>query len=208
MQEPPLDHDECSLLLNRTDLPKDGLLAAEFGSVIEEAGRHGEDETDLPVGGESESRHCSELEEELDDPDRDRDFDPSPFVASLSRGHARYHRGDPECEMDYRNAFLLDAGLAAREMVHQLEDEIHRDVAYVLLDCRRRLKNNPQDLIARTRLGLALLLLLQEQEAFRELQLVFLQSTVWRPFLRILVNQAKQRRAIVLARMLWSFDRT
>jgi hypothetical protein len=113
-------------------------------------------------------------------------------------------RGDAECEADYRAAFLLDAGLAAREIVRRLEEDIRSDFGSVLVTCRKRLVTNPRDLVARTRLGLALLMVRQENDAFRALQQVFLQSPVWRPFIRLLVNEAKPRSANVIARLLLS----
>jgi hypothetical protein len=120
----------------------------------------------------------------------------------VARAGALYHRRDPECEADYRAAFLLDAELAASEIVQRLEDEILVDVAYVLTNSRKRLSFNPQDVIARVRLGLTLFLLNQDTEAFCELQQAFLQSPTWRPFLRLLVNEAKPRRVHILARIL------
>jgi hypothetical protein len=121
--------------------------------------------------------------------------DPGDCVAHISRGIARYHRGEPECEGHYLVAFSLNAPLAASEVVGRLEDDIRDDVADVLLHCRKRLRNDPQDVVARTRLGLTLLLLYQDADAFCDLQQVFLQSPAWRPFLRLLVNEAKWWRA-------------
>jgi hypothetical protein len=120
----------------------------------------------------------------------------------VARAGALYHRRDPECEADYRAAFFLDAELAASEMVQRLEDEILVDVMYVLTNSRKRLRFDPQDVIARIRLGLTLFLLNQDAEAFSELQQAFLQSPPWRPFLRLLVNQAKPRRLHILTRIL------
>jgi hypothetical protein len=144
----------------------------------------------------------------LEDPDQTQDVDLTAWAASVARGNARYQIGDPECEADYRAAFFLDAPLTASKFVRRLNDEVRANVTHVLLTCRGRLRINPRDVIARTRLGLTLFLLCQDEEAFRELHQVFVQSPVWRPFLRLLVNQAKQRRTIVLARLLWSFERT
>jgi hypothetical protein len=79
-------------------------------------------------------------------------------------------------------------------MVRGLANEVREDVAYVLMNCRKRLKIDAHDLVARARVGLTLLLLNQDAQAYRELQQVFLQSPVWRPFLRILVNEARQWR--------------
>jgi hypothetical protein len=120
----------------------------------------------------------------------------------LSRARARYQDWDAGCEADYRTAFLLDGRFAASAIIGQLEAEIREDLVFVLMGCRKRLACDPRDLVARARLGLALLLLFQDPEAFRNLQRVFLQDASWRPFLRLLVNEAKQRRAGFLRRLL------
>ena len=111
---------------------------------------------------------------------------------------------DSGCEADYRAAFLLDADLAAREIACGLEQDVRDDVAYVLMNCRKRLKLNVHDLVARVRLGLTLLLLDQDAEAYCELRQVFLESPAWRPFLRLLVNEVKQRRGGPFAQVLRS----
>jgi hypothetical protein len=121
-------------------------------------------------------------------------------LVAISQGNARYLKGDADCESDYRAAFLFDARCAAREIVGRLEADIRDDLGYVLVSCRKRLKINPQDVFARTRIGLVLLMLRQEEDAFRELQQVFLESPAWRPFLRLLVNRAKERRDTIFAR--------
>jgi hypothetical protein len=120
--------------------------------------------------------------------------DPADCEGHIARARARYQMGDSGCEADYRAAFLLDASLAAQEIVRGLADDVLDDVAYVLMNCRKRLKLDAHDLVARVRAGLTLLLLDQDAEAYRELQQVFLQSVIWRPFLRLLVNEAKQWR--------------
>ena len=128
-------------------------------------------------------------------------LDPIDPVHWMSRGYVRYRQGDPQCEDDYRTAFLIDAPLAAREFVWRLEKEIQHGCCDVLTGCRELLCIDPGNLMARTRLGLTLYLLLQEAEAFQELNRVFLRSPVWRPFLRLLVNEARQSRPIVIARV-------
>jgi hypothetical protein len=127
--------------------------------------------------------------------DRALEVDPIDCLTYLSRGNARYNQMDPECEADYRSAFLLDAPLAAREIVRGLEDDIRSDVASILTRCRNRVNDNPQDVVARARLGLTMLLLYQDESALHDLQQVFVQSAAWRPFLRLLVNEAKGWRA-------------
>jgi hypothetical protein len=120
--------------------------------------------------------------------------DPADCEGHIARARARYQMGDSGCEADYQAAFLLDARLAAHEIVRGLGNDVRDDVAYVLMNCRKRLKLDTHDLVARLRAGLTLLLLDQDAEAYRELQQVFCQSVIWRPFLRLLVNEAKQWR--------------
>jgi hypothetical protein len=143
-----------------------------------------------------------ELEGAFDEFDRAPQIDPEDCVAYISRGDARYHQGDPECEADYQTAFSLNAPLAALEIVRRLKVGIRDDLAYVLMHCRERLRIDPREVVARTRLGLTLLMLYQDDEGLCELQQVFAQSAPWRPFLRLLVNEARRRRATLLAQVL------
>lgn len=128
------------------------------------------------------------------DLERSLEIEPGDCAGYISRGNARYHTSDPECEADYLVAFFLDAAFAAREIVLRLEADIMDDVCQVLVNCRLCLRIDNQNIVARTRLGLALLLLSQDEEAFHHLQQVFRQSPAWRPYLRLLVNQVKLRR--------------
>jgi hypothetical protein len=201
---PRLDPHESSSITRRTGQPEDALGADGFNRVIKQAGELGANGFDVPGGRSTAIQAPGDLEDPLGDPDRTSEFDPPECLASISRGNARYLRGELECEADYRAAFLLDARLAASEFVRRLEDDIRADFATVLVTCRKRLATNPQDLVARARLGLALLMLRQENDAFRALQQVFLQSQDWRPFIRLLVNEAKPRSANVIARLLLS----
>jgi tetratricopeptide (TPR) repeat protein len=130
------------------------------------------------------------------------EIDPGDCVAYISRGDVRYHKGDSGSEAENRTAFLLDARLAAHEMVRRLEVDIWDSVASVLMNCRRRLDIDSQDLVDRTRLGLTLLMLHQDDEGLCELQQVFRQGAPWRPFLRLLINAAKEQRARLFA---WAF---
>ena len=116
----------------------------------------------------------------------------------IARANARYHGGDPECEADFRAAFLLDARLTATEIVRELANEVRDDVGNVVLNCMERLAIDSRDVVARARLGLTLLLLYQDTEAFENLQQAFLQNPSWRPLLRLLVNKVKLRRAKIL----------
>jgi len=131
-------------------------------------------------------------------PDLKTPDDPSDRKTTEASGEMspadEFKGAEEECESDYLTAFLLDAERATREMVRALEGDIREDVEHVLTKCRKRLKTDAQDLLARTRLGLTLLLINQDAEAYCELQQVFLQSPTWRPFLRLLVSEAKRRR--------------
>jgi hypothetical protein len=165
-----------------------------FERMVERVVHQSASRSDFPDGGTA-SQPGGELEPTLDNPARALEIDQSDCLICISRGNARYHKMDPECEADYRAAFLLDAPLAAREIVRRLEGDIRDDLAHVLLTCRNRVCNDPQDVVARARLGLTLLLLYQDETALYYLQQVFGQSPAWRPFLRLLVNEAKWWRA-------------
>jgi tetratricopeptide (TPR) repeat protein len=128
-------------------------------------------------------------------------IDPGYCAAYISRGNARYHQWDPGCEADYRFAFCLDARLAAREIVRLLDEGIGPDPADVLADCRQHLRSNPEDALSRVRRGLTHLLLNQDTPAIHDLQRVFLRSPAWKPFLPLLIDEAKRRRAAASARM-------
>jgi hypothetical protein len=156
----------------------------------------------LPQATNSRDRH--DFVEIHDDFARAAEIVRGDCLERISRARARYLEGDAGCEADYQAAFLLDAKLAASELIRQLEAEIRDDVVYLLMNCRKRLAFDPGDVVSRTRLGLALLLLFQDAEAFHNLQRAFLRDTSWRPHLRLLVNEAKQRRASTLPRILGS----
>jgi hypothetical protein len=136
----------------------------------------------------------------FDESDRPPEAEPGNCLGFITRGNARYHKGDPNCVADFQAAFLLDAELAAIEIVRRLEDDIRHHIGHVLVTCWKRLNANSHDFFARTRLGLALLMLSQESAAFQELQQVFLESADWRPFLRLMVKEAKRRSTRVFAR--------
>jgi hypothetical protein len=130
------------------------------------------------------------------------EIDPEGCLAYISRGDARYREGDRECEADYRTAFSLDAPLAALEIIRRLKGDIRDDLAYLLLHCRERLRIDPNDVVARARLGLTLLMLHQDDDGLCELQQVFARSAGWRPSLRSLVNEARRRRATLVSQIL------
>jgi hypothetical protein len=151
------------------------------------------------VGGVSAGRR--DLEGTCDEFDHAVPIEPGDCLGHIARARARYQKNHPECEADYRAAFLLDAGLTAREIIRGLEVDIRDDVAYHLMNCRKLLNIDSQDLVARVWLGLTLLVLYQDAAGYCELQQVFLQNPVWRPFLRLLVNEVKLQRGSILAQM-------
>jgi hypothetical protein len=122
-------------------------------------------------------------------------------IGCIFRARARYQKAEPGCEADYRAAFLLDARLTTSEFVREIDGEIRHNIAGLLLDCRARLLVNSRDVVALARLGLTLLLLDQDDEAFIFLHRALAQNPSWRPLLRVLVNRAKVRRTM---RMVWS----
>jgi hypothetical protein len=141
---------------------------------------------------------CGDLDGMFDDADRALERNCEECFGHMSRANARYHGGDAECEADYRAAFLVDSRLAATTIVQGLANEVREDVGHVLTNCMERLAIDSRDVVTRARLGLTLLLLYQDSEAFKNLQRAFLQNPSWRPFLRLLVNKVKMRRAKIL----------
>jgi hypothetical protein len=137
---------------------------------------------------------CGDLDGAFDDVERALERNAEECFGHMSRAKARYHGGDPECEADYRAAFLVDPRLTATEIVRELADEARNDVGHVLINCMDRLAIDSRDVVARARLGLTLLLLYQDSEAFKNLQRAFLHNPSWRPLLRLLVNKVKRRR--------------
>jgi hypothetical protein len=166
--------------------------------LTEQGAQTAEIVSDLDDGDGAVCEGCADLEEF----DRDQEIDAGKCIEHISRARNRYQNGDPDCEADYRHAYLLDSRLAVSEIVRGLENEVRDDVAYVLINCMERLASDSRDVVARTRLGLALLLLYQDVEAYHNLQRAFLQSPDWRPLLRLLVNKVKLRRAKVYPRIL------
>jgi hypothetical protein len=140
---------------------------------------------------------CDDLDGIFDDVERVLARNAEECFGHISRAKARYHGGDPECEADFRAAFLVDARLTATEIVRELANEVRDDVGQVLINCMERLAIDSRDVVARARLGLTLLLLYQDAEAFENLQRAFLQNPSWRPLLRLLVNKVKMRRATI-----------
>jgi hypothetical protein len=117
---------------------------------------------------------------------------------------ALVHQGDPECQADFRAAFLLDAPFTARAIVRLLDDGLRRqDHVDVLTNCRKHLRINPENVVARARRALTLLLG-RDSEAYLDLRPIFMRSPTCKPFLQLLIDEAKQRRAMLFARILQS----
>jgi tetratricopeptide (TPR) repeat protein len=129
------------------------------------------------------------------------EIDPGYCIAYIARGNARYHKRDPECQADYRAAFFLDARLTAREIVRLLDDGLRHDLDDVMTSCRKHLRTNPADLVARARRGLTLVLLDRDPEAYHDLRRIFKQCPGWKLFLQLLVEEAKHRRGTPFARV-------
>ena len=201
MQQPPTNSHDSSLTPKGTDQLEAGLGIGRLDQMGEPVTQFGVNGTGLPDDDDSARQVRGYLQGTLDKFDLLPEINPGDCLAHISRAIARYHRGDPGCENDYRAAFLLDPGLTTNETVRALEDEITDDVAYVLMNCRKRLKIDPHDLFARVRRGLTLLVLYQDADGYRDLQHVFVESPAWRPFLRLLVNELKLQRARILAQM-------
>ena len=202
MQLPQLEEPDRSAIPAETD-PCDGGPGMEgFEPVVEHEVRPGANEHGSGNGRGADCWVRFDLESAFDEIDRSLGIDPGEYLAYISRGDARYHLGDAECEADYRTAFFLDPLLSQHEIVHRLNRDIWDDAASVLRNCRNRLSIDPRDIVARIRLGLTLLIFQQDDEALHNLQQVFRQSPPWRPLLRLLVNEVKRRRATMFARIL------
>jgi hypothetical protein len=198
MQRPHLEDPGYSTIPTEIDPSAVGMGMDDFECVV----RPRADESESGERREADCWVRFDPESGFDECDRSLGIDPGDSVAYISRGEARYHLGDPECEADYRSAFLLDARFAPLEIVRRLNHDIWDDTASVVTNCRKRLGTEPRDIMARIRLGLTLLLFHQDDEALHNLQQVFRQNPPWRPFLRLLVNEVKRRRALLFARLL------
>jgi hypothetical protein len=198
MQRPHLEDPGHSTIPTEIDPSAVGMGMDDFECVV----RPGADESESGERREADCWVRFDAESGFDECDRSLGVDPGDSVAYISRGEARYHLGDPGCEADYRTAFLLDARFAPLEIVRRLNHDIWDDTASVVMNCRKRLGIEHGDVVARIRLGLTLLLFHQDDEALHNLQQVFRQNPPWRPFLRLLVNEVKRRRALLFARLL------
>jgi tetratricopeptide (TPR) repeat protein len=105
------------------------------------------------------------------DYDRALGQEPERFHLYLSRANARYHLRDPGCIADFRTAFRLDPQGAAHGLLRILLLDAQRDAQGVLDNCSKHLRINTNDISARARRGLTLLLLGRDAEAAPDLAL-------------------------------------
>jgi hypothetical protein len=152
MLQPDLNPRDSSSISAGTGQAEGDLGVDDLEGMVEQVAQSGVNGSDVRNEGGTGYEVRSELEEDLDDSVDAPESDPGDCVSYISRGHARYHRGDPECEADYRTAFHLDPGLAASEIVRRLEDDIRDNISNVLIKCRNHLRMNPDDVVARVRL--------------------------------------------------------
>jgi len=194
MQLPHLKTNDYPAIRSCTGQSGCGFELERCERVVEQVDQPGARGPELDDDGGNGRHVRGEIESALGNLELTVEIDPGDCVSHISRGNARYHRSDSECETDYQAAFFLDAVLAARETVRRLEADIRDDVCHVLVNCRERLRIDNRNTVARIRLGLALLLLYQDEKVLHDLQQVVRQSPVWRPYLRLLVKEAKRRR--------------
>jgi tetratricopeptide (TPR) repeat protein len=96
---------------------------------------------------------------------------PAPVYCRLfiCRGDARYHQGDSAgLLVDYRQAFQLDADLAARLVVERMACDIEANFRLLLANCDKHLQSNPKDFVAYARRGVVWLLVGQDDDAQRD----------------------------------------
>jgi tetratricopeptide (TPR) repeat protein len=103
------------------------------------------------------------------DYDRALSLEPDRLQLYLSRASARYHLRDPGSLADMRKAFELDPEGAARGLVQLVLLDAQRDPQGAIDNCTRHLRLNEQDVVARARRGLTLLLLGRYAEAAADL---------------------------------------
>ncbi len=197
MQRPDVKNFGPGLIRTGTKHSQDGVEMDGSEPVVEQVPQPRAWVAEGDDGCAASCEICGDLDG-FDDVERTLEENANECFEHISRARARYHEGDPECEADYRAAFLVDARLTATEIVRELKNELRDDVGYVLISCMERLAIDSRDVVARARLGLTLLLLYQDSEAFKNLQRAFLQHPSWRPLLRVLVNKVKMRRAAIL----------
>lgn len=92
-------------------------------------------------------------------------IDPRFATAHLSKGHARYHCGDPRGVLDYCRALEIDPAGAAAEVARVVAEHARQDADGVLGNCDKHLRRDAEDVSARVRRGLTLLYLGREPEA-------------------------------------------
>jgi tetratricopeptide (TPR) repeat protein len=112
-------------------------------------------------------------------------------MAYVSRGNVRYHLRDMSAPLDYATAFELDRQATAAEILRILREDIRTDADAALKNCRQHLRICPQDVVARVRRGLMLLLLGREADAAADLDEVLGRNPGWRDHLVLLIEMAK-----------------
>jgi tetratricopeptide (TPR) repeat protein len=122
------------------------------------------------------------------------EIEPDFCTAYLSRGNARYHLRDRGAAADYELAFDLDPQAAAAEVVRILREDLQRDVEEVLENCRKHLRINPDDGMARARRGLTLLLLGRDAEAAPDLEELLRWRPDWEGALALVIAAAREQR--------------
>jgi tetratricopeptide (TPR) repeat protein len=121
-------------------------------------------------------------------------LDGSFCMAYVSRGNVRYHLRDMGAPLDYLTAFELDREATAAEILRLIRDDIRTDVDAALKNCRQHLRISPQDVVARVRRGLMLLLLGRQAEASADLDEALGRNPGFRDYLELLVETAKEQR--------------
>jgi tetratricopeptide (TPR) repeat protein len=118
-------------------------------------------------------------------------LDPDFCMAYVTRGNVRYHLRDPAAPVDYARAFELDRRATTAEILRILRDDIRTDADAALKNCRQHLRISPQDVVARVRRGLMLLLLGREVDATADLDDALSRNPGWRDYLLLVIEQAK-----------------
>jgi tetratricopeptide (TPR) repeat protein len=114
-------------------------------------------------------------------------------MAYVTRGNIRYHLRDMSAPLDYATAFELDREATVAEIVRIILEDVQKDADAALKNCRQHLRILPQDLVARARRGISLLLLGRETEATADLDEAMTSNPEWRDRLVMLIEAAKKQ---------------
>jgi len=117
----------------------------------------------------------------------------SSCMAHVTRGNIRYHLRDTGAPLDYLTAFDLDRKATAAEIVRIVREDIRADADAALKNCRQHLRISPQDVVARVRRGLMLLLQGRQAEAAADLDEAIARNPGWREYLELLVETAREQ---------------